>query len=174
MDRGADSLVLLVKSRGPSKFWWKDGPYKEKHAPLNVTERKHKDDIAAAMPTSKSSKPKAPTPARTPKAKAKPKTKSRKLTDEEKLELSVFGKLPEDIPMESISPEVLDVDGGRRGVKTDARVGDEPPLPPPYDPPEDPEDIIEILDPVGGADYYDEDFEVPPVVDFTKDEFGLR
>jgi hypothetical protein len=30
------------------------------------------------------------------------------------------------------------------------------------------------LDPVGGADYYDEDFEVPPVVDFTKDEFGLR
>ncbi len=66
----------------------------------------------------------------------------------------------------------VDVDGGRRGVKTDARVGDEPPLPPPYDPPEDPEDIIEILDPVGGADYYDEDFEVPPVVDFTKDEFG--
>ena len=162
-DAPSDSVVISVHSREASTFWWRNGPVKDKIVKLPAAKRDHSaaDDLSAIGPKSKPAK--TPAQPRAPrKPRAKPKA-ARKLTEEEQLELGMFGILPGDVKPSDIPPDVLPGAGPGGGDGHDL-----PPLPPPdADPPSDPDLPPDGSDSEGGG------IDIPVPLDFTPGEDGF-
>ena len=143
-DPGNDALAIAINSRSSSRYWWKNGPHKDKlePAPVDPGVSNLLSDLKAIKPK-RAAAPRATRPT-TPKAKPKATPKSRALSPEEQLELKLFGVIPVDGP--------IDLDPDDLPVVDDPPTGIDPPLPPPLDDPSDDDgEISVVLGGPGGA-----------------------